>query len=119
MRIIITFIAVCLLAGCSTRPDAIAAKHVSPAQFASLECSELAAALRQRHTIREELYIAQNADVDRDAKVAAGGGLLIGIFIAPFVGNDESQVDAIRKVKGEIAAIESVQLANGCFSEGS
>ncbi len=98
-----------VLSGCATRPESIQATDVSPEQFTTLDCPQLAVKLSNAKAELVKLSQQQTEKADTDAL----GVFLFGIPASPFTGDHEQ---AIARLKGEVAAIESVQARQKCNS---
>ena len=98
-----------ILSGCAARPESIQATQVSPEQFMTLDCAQLATKLSDTKAELVKLSQQQTEKANTDAM----GVFLFGIPSSTFTGDHEKD---IARLKGEVEAIENVQLKAKCNS---
>jgi arginase family enzyme len=100
------------LAACATAPEDIRAAYVSPAQYASYDCAQIAAEASRVATKAEELSGKQRAERSKD-QAAAGVGLVLFAPAALFmIGGDHKQ--EIATLKGQNEALKEAAASKNC-----
>ena len=103
-------IAITLLTGCATPPEAIVPQYISEITYLNYTCEQLA----QEHT---RLINALSAASDAQHKARSGdtvGVILLGIPTASLSGSN--QAANIARLKGEIIALEKAAIQKNCTS---
>lgn len=98
-----------MASACATRPESIVAQHVSHEKYTGLDCTQLATKLGDA---RAELYKYSDAQ-DSKANWDAAGVFLLALPVSQLSGDHEADV---AKWKGEVEAITTAQIKNGCKS---
>ncbi|MEP7241501.1 MAG: hypothetical protein ABI697_11495 [Devosia sp.] len=102
-----------LLAGCATNPANIAATYVSPAPYQVMDCDQLRAEAQR-------VSAAAGAASGRQEKQAGGDAVAVGVSLVLFwpaiffVGGDKTNAAQVAQLKGEMQAIEQVNIAKSC-----
>ena len=104
---IIAIAVLMLLSACATRPGSIHASYVSHERFINLSCEELASQMAE--TSSELNHVA--AIQDHKATNDAWSVFLVGVPVSKLTGDHEGE---IARLKGEIEAVETAQIKNGC-----
>ena len=100
---------VALLAGCASRPDAIAPADVSATEYQGLNCSQTTSLLSEKRNALTEAERQQNRAATGDAL----GVFLVLVPLGTVFGEDNEGV--VAQYKGEVAALERA-LAMNCTS---
>ena len=102
-----------LLAGCATASKDIAAAYVSPVQYQSYDCDQLAAE-SQRLTGRAQ-QLGARLDQAADNDKAITGVALILFWPAAFaLGGTKGQEAEYARLKGEADAVQQAAIARKC-----
>jgi hypothetical protein len=107
-KLMISAMAVLLLAGCARRPDAITPMVMPTTAYANLDCPRLAAEHQRSTAALATVSKAQNSAATGDAV----GVFLIGVPMSSLGGGDMEGQVALHK--GEIVAIDAVRKNKGC-----
>ncbi|RLP81774.1 hypothetical protein D9R14_01900 [Xanthobacter tagetidis] len=101
------------LAGCAKSADQVSAAYVSPMQFQSYNCQQLAQEAERISARAVALTGTQNRQAASDAVVTA---VAVVIFwpAAFMVGGDNAQTAELARLKGEMEAIEQVSIHKKC-----
>jgi hypothetical protein len=101
------------LAGCASKSSDIAAAYVSPLQYDSFSCHQLAEEA-QRVSARASVAAgAQDSQSTKDA-VATTAAVIIFWPAAFLVGGDKQTAAELARLKGEMEAIEQVSIRKNC-----
>lgn len=106
-RVFAIAIAVSILAGCATRPESIPASFVSHEKYTGNDCMQLSTNMSDA---RAELAKFSSMQ-DTKANVDAASVFFVLIPISKLSGDHAGDV---AKYKGEVEAIETAQIKNGC-----
>ena len=101
-----------LTAGCASSSKNIPASYVSPLQYQSFTCEQLAEEmLRVGRKVREVAGV-QDSEADKDA-VAMGVGLVL-FWPALFFLIGDDRKEEVAQLKGEASAIEQTAIKKDC-----
>jgi len=110
--IVVTAMAVALCA-CAKKADKISATYVSPLQYNSLTCAQIAEESARVAARASSVSGAQNKQAKNDA-IATGVGVVVFwpalLFLSP--GKDQSA--EVGRLKGEMEALEQAAIAKNC-----
>lgn len=95
-----SFLFMLALAGCASRPDAIAPSPVSASEYQGLSCSEITSLLAEKRDTLREAERQQNRAATGDAI----GVFLVLLPIGSAFGGDNEGV--VAQYKGEVLALE-------------
>lgn len=98
---------VLLCTSCAPRPESIKASYVSYEKYTGLTCEELNAKMSDTRAELDKYSKMQDSKCNGDA----WGVFLIGVPFSKLSGDHEGDV---AKLKGEVEAIETAQVKNGC-----
>jgi len=113
MRMWIIAAIACLLAGCASTSDKVTASYVSPMQYDSYNCRQLAEEA-QRVSARASVAAgAQDSQVTKDT-VATTAAIIIFWPAAFFVQGDKQTAAELARLKGELEAIEQASIRKQC-----
>src|SRR5262245_25908044 len=102
-----------VLAGCASKSNEIAATYVSPLQYDSLSCRQLA---DEAQRVSQRAAVAagvQDSQASKDA-VATGVALIVFWPAAFFIGGDKGNAAELGRLKGEMEAIEQASIRKNC-----
>lgn len=101
------------LAGCAKSADQVSAAYVSPLQYQSYTCQQLAQEAERISARAVALTGTQNRQAASDAVVTA---VAVVIFwpAAFMVGGDNAQTAELARLKGEMEAIEQISIHKKC-----
>ncbi|MCL8380849.1 MULTISPECIES: hypothetical protein [Xanthobacter] len=100
-------------AACAKSADKVSAAYVSPMQFQSYSCQQLAQEAERISARAIALTGAQNNRATSDA-VATTVAVVIFWPAAFLVGGDDAQTAELARLKGEMDAIEQVSIQKKC-----
>lgn len=103
-----------LLCSCASHPDKIASTYVSPIQYSQHSCKQLAMELDRINTRVSELYGQLDKEANADSAQMAVGLILFWPALFMLEGGDGPQAQEYARLKGEVAAIESVGIEKEC-----
>lgn len=96
------------LGGCAIRPENIPAAYVSQEQYALYSCAQLKPLMTEAKTLANKFSTIQSGKATSDA--------LTLIFVpVPSSKLSGDYAADVAKYKGEVQAIESVQMKKGCI----
>lgn len=98
---------VATLAGCATRPESIPASFVSHEKYMANDCLQLNTNMSDARAQLEKFSAMQNSKANLDAATV----FLALIPASKLTGDSAGDV---AKYKGEVEAIETAQIKNGC-----
>ena len=96
-----------VFSACANRPESIHASYVSHEKFMHLNCTELDSAMTETRAELENYCKQQNSKANSDAV----GVFLLGVPFSKLSGDFEGE---IARLKGQVEAIETAQIKNGC-----
>jgi hypothetical protein len=106
-----TFLAVAItttfLMGCATRPESISASYVSHEKYTSNDCAQLTALMVDTRAQLVKFSAMQDTKANLDAATV----FFVLIPASKLTGDSAGDV---AKYKGEVEAIETAQVKNGC-----
>ena len=101
------------LAGCASTSDKITASYVSPIQYESYSCRQLAEEAQRISAHAAAAAGAQDSQATKDA-VATTAAIIIFWPAAFFVGGDKQNAAELARLKGEMGAIEQASIRKNC-----
>lgn len=114
MVLCITFVVTALLAtGCATSSDKIAAAYVSPLQYQSYDCDQIAA----EGTRLNQRVMSLQGQVDKAAsndKAVTGVGAILFFPILFTLGGNQQQEAEYGRLKGEYEALQQSAIMKKC-----
>jgi hypothetical protein len=114
MRIaVISTIALLLLEGCASSSDKITASYVSPMQYDSYNCRQLAEEAQRVSARASAAAGAQDSQATRDT-VATTAAIIIFWPAAFFVQGDKQNAAELARLRGELDAIEQSSIRKQC-----
>ena len=93
--------------GCATRPESISASYVSHEKYVSNDCSQLTNIMADSRAQLAKFSAMQDSKANLDAATV----FLVLIPASKLTGDSAGDV---AKYKGEVEAIETAQIKNGC-----
>ena len=103
-----------LLVGCATQPSEIATIHVSPLQYDSYDCDQIA--MEMRHVVRKinDLYHELEEEADSDEGSMAIGLIIFWPALFFLEGGDDERAAEYAHLKGELIALEDSAVMKKC-----
>jgi hypothetical protein len=113
MRASVFAIVAVVLGGCASSSDQVTATYVSPMQYESWKCPQLA---EEAQRISQRAAIAAGAqDKQRtNDQIATAAAIVIFWPAAFFVGGDKQNAAELARLKGEMDAIEQASIRKNC-----
>src|SRR5580704_4013791 len=111
-RVMIPGIAL-LLAGCASKSADVAPTYVSPIQYQSFTCPQLAAEAQRVSAAAAAASGAQDSQATKDA-VATTAAVIIFWPAAFFVQGDKQNAAELARLRGEMDAIEQTSIRKQC-----
>ena len=99
--------------GCASRSSEVAAAYVSPVQYQSHSCSQLAAESQRINSRAARLSGQQDDRRSRD-NLATAAAIVVFWPAAFLVGGDNAQTGEIARLKGESDAIGQAAVPKNC-----
>ena len=93
--------------GCATRPESISASYVSHEKYVSNDCGQLTSIMADSRAQLAKFSAMQDSKANLDAATV----FLVLIPASKLTGDSAGDV---AKYKGEVEAIETAQIKNGC-----
>jgi hypothetical protein len=114
MRVAIaTAVAAVFVSGCASKSSDVTAAYVSPLQYETLNCRQLAEEAR-RVSARAALAAgAQDSQATKDT-VATTAAIVVFWPAAFFIGGDKQNAAELSRLKGEMEAIEQASVRKQC-----
>lgn len=112
MRKLVCLSALLALAGCSTASRDVTAAHVSPMQYQSYECEQLAAEGERVHARADELAARLDKAAENDRKLVVASLLFLPTLFA--IGGTKEEEAEYGRLKGEHAALQQASARKGC-----
>lgn len=103
----------CLVAGCASTSDKIGGQYVSPVQFASYTCPQLAEEAQRVSSRVAHLSGVQDQKATSDA-IATGVAIVVFWPAAFLVGGNDQNTAELSRLKGEFDAIEQASIKKSC-----
>ena len=113
MRKSIVVLAALSLAGCASKAADVAPAYVSPIQYQSLACPQLAAEAQRVSAAAVAASGAQDSQATKDA-VATTAAVIIFWPAAFFVQGDKQNAAQLAQLKGQMDAIQQESIAKSC-----
>lgn len=113
IRIIAATVAAAMFGGCATASRDIASQSVSPLQYQSFDCDQLAAEQVRVQTRMLEVGGRLDTAADND-KAITGVGLVLFWPALFFLGGTKQQEAEYARLKGEYQALEQAAIAKRC-----
>jgi hypothetical protein len=101
------------LGGCATSSDKITASYVSPMQYESWNCRQLAEEAQRISYRASAAAGAQDSQVTKDA-VATTVGVIVFWPALFLIGGDKQNAAELARLKGEMEAIEQTSIRKNC-----
>ena len=101
-----------LLAGCSSSPDSIQATYVSPLEYKSYDCDQIAQEMRRVGLKVQEVAGDQAEEATGDAVAVAAGVLVFWPALFFLMGDDREE--ELARLKGEAEALEQAAIDKKC-----
>lgn len=102
-----------LLGGCASRSDQVAATYVSPVQYQSYSCNQLARESQRINSRAAQLSGQQDDRRSRD-NLATAAAIVVFWPAAFLVGGDNAQTSELARLKGESDAIGQAAIMKNC-----
>jgi hypothetical protein len=99
--------------GCAKRSEDVAAAYVSPLQYESFSCSQLAAEASRISQRAAELSGVQDSKRTKD-KWATAAAVVVFWPAAFLVSGDDAQTAELARLKGEFTAIQQISIKKNC-----
>jgi hypothetical protein len=109
----LTALAALALGGCASTSDKVTASYVSPLQYDSYNCRQLADEAQRISGRAAQAAGAQDSQATKDA-VATTAAIIIFWPAAFFVQGDKQNAAELARLKGEMDAIEQVSIRKQC-----
>lgn len=112
-------VAVCVTtfaAGCATSPANVAAQYVSPMQYQSYSCQQLAAESQRIGSRVAEVTGQQQQKANNDA-VATGVAVVLFWPALFFLGGGGDKAGELSRLKGESDAIQQAAIQKNCMAQ--
>ena len=103
------------ITGCATSSKDITETYVSPLQYNSYDCDQLAAE-EQRLRVRASQLGARLDTAAQNDKIIAGASVLL-FYPIFFVGGNKAQEAEFSRLKGEYSAVEQGAIAKKCNTQ--
>jgi hypothetical protein len=115
MRQFVTLVVLAALAvsGCASSSDKVTATYVSPMQYESWTCRQLAEEAQRVSRRASEASGAQDSQANRDT-VATAVAVVVFWPAAFMVGGDRNTAAELGRLKGEMEAIEQTSIRKNC-----
>jgi hypothetical protein len=101
------------LGGCATSSDKITASYVSPMQYETWNCRQLAEEAQRISSRAAAAAGAQDSQVTKDA-VATTVGVIVFWPALFLIGGDKQNAAELARLKGEMEAIEQTSIRKNC-----
>jgi hypothetical protein len=102
-----------LLGACATSSDKITASYVSPMQYESWNCRQLAEEAQRVSHRAAAAAGAQDSQASKDA-VATTVGVIVFWPALFLIGGDKQSAAELARLKGEMEAIEQASIRKNC-----
>ena len=113
MRKPVAILAALTLVGCASKSTEIAPTYVSPIQYQSFNCNQLAEEAQRVATAAATATGVQDHQATSDA-VAMGVGLVIFWPSLFFIGGDKTNAAQLAQLKGQMDAIQQASIQKNC-----
>jgi hypothetical protein len=102
-----------VLVGCASSPDKMRGTDISPLQFQSYDCQQIAAESERKTRRISDLYQNLKSKAAGDAWQTAAGFVLWPMFLT-LEGGDGADAAEYRQLKGEIDALQQASIKKKC-----
>lgn len=109
----LALMALAALAGCAKNASKIDAAYVSPLQYSSMDCQQIAEESARVASHAAQVTGQQNKQATNDA-VAMGVGLVVFWPALFFIGGKNDKSGEVARLKGEMDALEQASIQKGC-----
>jgi len=106
-----------VLTACASHPDKIASSYVSPIQYQSYDCQQIAAEMTRVSRRVSELYGHLDKTADNDAAQMGVGLILFWPTLFFLEGGDGPEAAEYARLKGEREALETTAIEKKCDME--
>ena len=113
MRAFLAVVAALALASCATKSADIAPAYVSPIQYQSFTCPQLAEEAQRVSAAAAAASGAQDSQATKDA-VATTVGVVIFWPSLFFIGGDKQNAAQVAQLKGQMDAIQQESIRKNC-----
>jgi hypothetical protein len=113
VRNVAAVVAALALAGCASKAADVAPTYVSPIQYQSFTCQQLAEEAQRISTAAVAASGAQDSQATRDA-VATGVAVVIFWPTAFFVQGDKQNAAYLAQLKGQMNAVQEESIRKNC-----
>lgn len=115
IRIVGLILLFMVMAGCSTAAKDISAAYVSPMQYQSYDCSQLAVETQRIHSRVNQMTGRLDESASNDKAITVASTLLFwpGLF---FLGGTKQQEADYGRLKGEYEAVQQAAISKKCKS---
>ena len=110
---ILAALATLAVAGCASSSDKIAATYVSPIQYESYSCRQLAEEAQRISARAAAAAGAQDSQATKDT-VATTAAIIIFWPAAFLIGGDKQNAAELARLRGEMEAIEQASIRKNC-----
>lgn len=112
MRVVCAIVSVALAAACTRGPDSVQPRYVSPSQYSSWTCEQLADERIRLTSEVEHLTGLQRENANADTAMVVGGIFLWPVLFGLAATNDRR--DELGRVKGEYEAVDMAARMKAC-----
>ncbi len=105
-----------ILANCSTHPDKISAQYISPMQYKSYTCQQIASEM-QMVSARVSEVGGKQEKASKGDSVKMGVGIILFWPTLFFLDNNSTQAAEYGRLKGEFTALEQAAVQKDCGIE--
>jgi hypothetical protein len=113
MRIIAAVVTAVFVAGCASKSSEITAAYVSPIQYQSFTCPQLAEEAQRVSAAAVAASGAQDSQATKDA-VATTVGVIVFWPSLFFIGGDKQNAAQLAQLKGQMDAIQQESIRKNC-----
>jgi PBP1b-binding outer membrane lipoprotein LpoB len=106
-KLVSVLAATLLIAGCATRPESISASYVSHEKYSGQDCTQLSLSLSDARANLDKFSAMQNTKANLDAAT-------VFFVLIPASKLSGDHAGDVAKAKGEVEAIETALVKNGC-----
>ena len=103
-----------VVSGCAQSPSSVGSSYVSPLQYHSYSCDQLAQELARINARAAEVADHQSDEATKDA-VALGAGLVL-FWPAMFFMIGGDRAEELSRLRGEIESLEQAAIQKDCIS---
>lgn len=113
-KLALAMCAVVAVAGCATDPKKISAAYVSPTQYRSYDCDQIASESQHIERRSIELYQSMKKEANADKWQMGVGLLLFWPALFALEGGDGPEAAEYSRLRGEYEALRSVSVEKKC-----